>query len=382
MGCCELFECVDKLNEKYVKVWEDCCNIESPSAYKAGVDRVGLYFAQKAKEIGFETEIIPMENAGDIVIITMNGSSPKRPVVASAHIDTVHPKGLFGTPAVRFEDGRIIGPGVTDCKGGAVAALMAMEALKDAGFKERPVVLMLQTDEETGCGLSGKKTINTICDRAKDCIAFLNLEGYTEGKAVIERKGILRVNIEVCGSACHSAICYNGANAVAQAAKMIIKLEELKAPDGITCNCGVIHGGTVANTVAETCEFTADIRFKTKEQLEWSKKLLTEMCENCEIEGCSAKITKQGIRPAMELSDENRRLLDKMNEIYSRCGLDVLSPQIGLGGSDAAYTTISGIPTVDSIGVLGSRIHSVEEYAYLDSLSLCAKRIASVAMEI
>jgi glutamate carboxypeptidase len=48
------------------------------------------------------------------------------------------------------------------------------------------------------------------------------------------------------------------------------------------------------------------------------------------------------------------------------------------GGSDAAYSTIAGIPSIDSIGIEGERIHSVEEYAIMKSLAESAKRIATV----
>ena len=49
------------------------------------------------------------------------------------------------------------GPGVMDCKGGIVAAIMAMEALEKCGFTERPVQLLLQSDEENGSATSNKK---------------------------------------------------------------------------------------------------------------------------------------------------------------------------------------------------------------------------------
>ena len=40
----------EDLEAKYFSVWEDACNIESPTKYKEGVDRVGAYFAQMAKD--------------------------------------------------------------------------------------------------------------------------------------------------------------------------------------------------------------------------------------------------------------------------------------------------------------------------------------------
>jgi len=38
MKCEELFAKIDELNEKHVAVWEDVCNIESPTDCKPGVD--------------------------------------------------------------------------------------------------------------------------------------------------------------------------------------------------------------------------------------------------------------------------------------------------------------------------------------------------------
>ena len=36
-----LFDEIDRLYPDYLKVWEDVCNIESPTIYKEGVDKVG-----------------------------------------------------------------------------------------------------------------------------------------------------------------------------------------------------------------------------------------------------------------------------------------------------------------------------------------------------
>ena len=69
-----------------------------------------------------------------------------------------------------------------------------------------------------------------------------------------------------------------------------------------------------------------------------------------------------------------------MNEIYEICGLPVLAPRHGPGGSDAAYTTQAGIPTVDSLGVDGGKIQSPQEFAYIPSLVDCVKRLAAMAM--
>ena len=47
-----LFNRIDEIEEKYIDFLSGVCNIESPTSYKEGVDEVGRYFAQKAKEKG------------------------------------------------------------------------------------------------------------------------------------------------------------------------------------------------------------------------------------------------------------------------------------------------------------------------------------------
>ena len=49
------------------------------------------------------------------------------------------------------------------------------------------------------------------------------------------------------------------------------------------------------------------------------------------------------------------------------------------GGADSADLSHFGVPSIDSLGVEGGNIHSVNEYAYLRSLAESAKRMAAVA---
>jgi glutamate carboxypeptidase len=335
-----------------------------------------------AKEKGWKVEICPQKLSGDAICITMNPDAKGSLVCTSAHLDTVHPVGLFGNPPTRRDDINMYGPGVMDCKGGAVAAFMAMDALGQCGFSARPVKLILQSDEENSSATSNKETIEFMCKQAEGAAAFINLEGIKEKTAVVERKGILRYKFICHGKALHSSRCPEAANAVAEAAYKIIELEKYKDPSGVTCNCGVISGGTVANTVAEECFFFADIRFVTNQQLEEIKKAASEIADKTFVEGCSCTLQEVSFRPAMPETETNMKLLERMNEIYASHGLAVLSPRKCLSGSDAAYITQCNIPCVDNLGIEGSNIHSIKEYAVMSSLKESAKRIAAVVCEI
>ncbi len=379
MNCEKLFEAIDQINDDYINLWIDVSNTESPTEYKAGVDRACGYFIDVANKMGWKVEILENEFSGNPVCITMNPDSSEKPICLSGHLDTVHDIGSFGTPAVKIDGDKMYGPGVMDCKGGTVAALEAMVALHNIGFDKRPIKLLLQTDEEVNSMLSNKDTINFIIEKSKDAIAFLNCESVKGNTAVLWRKGISRYEIEVFGKAIHaSRTTEGGANAILEAANKIVELEKFKDGEGLTSNCGLINGGTKANTVPDKCTFTVEYRFVNNEQFEFAEKATYDIAKKCTVPGTYATVKRVGLRPAMEKCEKNLALFDKMNEIYKKVGLPELSKRGSLGGSDAADTTTAGIPTVDSLGVAGDFIHTPQEFAYISSLKEAAKRIGAV----
>ena len=380
MRCEKLFSVIENLNDEYIKIWEDVCNIESQTKDKAGVDAVCDYFVKMAEKQGWLIEKLELTDAGSPVCITMNSDAKGAPVIFSGHADTVHPKGLFGYPPVKIEGDKIYGPGVQDCKGGIVSAFMAMDALKRVGFDARPVKLIIQTDEETSSKTSGKKTVEFMCEKSKGAAAFLNGEGFGDDNSVVLiRKGIVRYRMNVTGKAAHSSKCYEGVNAVAEAAYKILELEKMKDKDGLTCNCGVIEGGTVANSVAEKCSFLVDIRFANEEQFEKAKETVYSVAEKSYIAGSKCEVVEISVRPSMPFSETNLSLYNKMAEICEQNGMPKLNWKSANGGSDAAYITQLGVPCVDDVGVRGGRIHSKEEFAYISSLAESAKRNAAIA---
>ena len=375
-----LFCEIDSLKDKYIEAWRAVSEIESPTLHKSGVDAVGNYFVGLAEELGFSVERLPLINAGDVIVITMNPDADAAPICLSGHMDTVHPLGSFGTPACRIEGDRIYGPGVTDCKGGIIAGLLCMEALARVGYKKRPIMLLLQSDEEMGSRPSEKKSINYICERAKGARAFFNLEPGDGKGAVLTRKGINVFTFTVKGKSAHSSrSATEGASAILEAAHKIIECEKFKDADGITVNCGVISGGTVSNTVPDTCVFKADVRYSTPEERKYIISKMEEIARTVHVPGTECTLTYGKGRPPMTYSERNARLLDDINEIYKENGMTPLSPSSATGGSDAAYFTIAEIPCLDNFGAHGGKIHSPEEYAIISSLFDTAKRLSIAA---
>lgn len=377
-----IFKIIDRLNNEYLSFWEDFCNIESPTDYKEGVDKAGEYVIEKAKALGFDIEVCKQSVSGNAVCITMNKNCNLPFVCLSGHMDTVHPVGSFGTPAVKTDQEYIYGPGTTDCKGGIVAALMAMHALSLSGYGNKTVKLILQSDEETSSKGSNKETVKFMAEKAKGCVAFINCEGARDGGMVIERKGILRYKFTVKGKAAHASAATSGVSAIAEAARKITELEGFKDDNGITANCGTVSGGTADNVVPEECVFTVDFRFRNSQQCGFIKEKVKEIAGKAFIVGTSCAAELLSERPAMEINEVNTALYHKINTVLENNGMEKMGTCFSGGGSDASDMTAYGIPTVDGFGVRGAFIHSLEEKAEIKSLAYSAKRLAAVIVQI
>lgn len=376
----KVFGYIDELYPEYLQFWADICETESPTTYKAGVDAVGALCAACAAKYGWQVITHKEAVSGDALCIVMNPDAPGKSICLSGHMDTVHPVGSFGKPAVRIEDGKIYGPGVADCKGGIAAAFLAMAALQKAGFADRPVKLILQSDEENGSATSDKRTVGFMADMASGCAAFLNTEPHTPNKLLLTRKGICKFRFDITGKAFHAGACYQGVSAIAEAAKIILELEKYKDKDGITFSCGLITGGTAINTVPEFCTFHVDSRFATQQQRDEILRIVHSFEENTFHPEATCKVSMASYRCAMEVSDQSLALLERMNEIFRQTGLPEQERSGSNGGSDAADMNGFGIAAIDGFGTNGRKFHNRGEESDIASLTEAAQRMAAIIM--
>ncbi len=376
-----VFSQIDSLKDKYINMLVDICNIESKSDNKEGVDKVGDYLCNIAQNMGYTVKKKEFEKAGNVYSFTLNPNASKKPVSISGHMDTVFEKGVFGYPPTRIEGDYIYGPGVQDCKGGIIQCLLVMEALKNCGYTDRPVKLILQSDEEVSSELSDGKSLEFMVEEAKDSVCFLNSEPHKKGFITVGRKGIIKKKIVIEARACHAGYYVDGISAIREAAYKIIELEKDNDVNAVTFNCGVINGGTVANIIPDRCEIEVEFRFKTSAQMAEADEKLRRVVNTSYVEGTKAQLIDISERKAMERTEENERLADFVGRVSEKYALGSLVPFESPGGADAAYTTDAGIPSVDSIGLEGAYIHSTREMAVLSSMPRMAKLMAAVIME-
>ena len=67
MSCDKLFSNIENLEQKYLNILEEVCNIESPTSNKAGVDAVGNYFIEMANAFGWDIEVFEHDVAGNAI---------------------------------------------------------------------------------------------------------------------------------------------------------------------------------------------------------------------------------------------------------------------------------------------------------------------------
>ena len=376
----EVFNLIDQKQKKYFDLLEKICNIESNSADFEGVRAVNDALCDYAQGLGFAVRKQEYAGAGATAVISMNEDSDQKPLMFSGHMDTVYQKGAFGYPPVRVEGDMIYGPGVSDCKGGIIVALLAMDALHQAGFNARPIRLFLQCDEEVGSRYSQRQSINNMIAEAQQCAAFFNCETARPGKVTLLRKGILKMTVRVHGKAAHAKDYMTGVSALVEAAHKIIRLHERSTADGPTYNCTLAPMEGSSNTVPDVCDIVIDIRVATMAEAREASDFVHQVAAECTLPGASGEVIREGMRPPMEPCEKNQRLFEQVNRICARCGLGQFEPFMSAGGADASNVSQTGVPCLDSFGIEGGAYHTIKEYARLSSIPERAKVLAAVAM--
>ena len=156
-------------------------------------------------------------------------------------------------------DGWAYGPGALDMKAGVVMALEAIRLVREIDA-DRPIVLLLSGDEETGSRHS-RALIEQV---AKECRAVFVLEPAQgpAGAYKTARKGVGQFRLEITGVPSHSGVDFSaGHSAVRELAWQIDQISALTDLErGTTLNVGVVAGGTQSNVVPASAWAEIDLR--------------------------------------------------------------------------------------------------------------------------
>jgi succinyl-diaminopimelate desuccinylase len=205
----------------------------------------------------------------------------------------------------------LFGRGACDMKGGIVAMLYGMRALKECGAGlDGKIGLVLVPDEETG-GERGSARLASEGLLGRGGIGMLTAEP-TSGVVWNANRGAISLRVEVRGKAAHVGLQHRGENAFERMHRVVERLLVLKRevesrstehnigaePDltdgseeasrgrnSILMVGGQSGGGANFNVVPEKCWFTVDRRINPEEDLELEKARLIGVFEECQRDG-------------------------------------------------------------------------------------------------
>lgn len=361
-----------------LRPWIEC---ESPTFDAAAVTRMMDLAARDMAGWGFEVETIPGSGGFGASIrarVPHPGHGRVPGILVSGHMDTVHPIGVLEKNPWRVENGTAWGPGIQDMKGGNYAMAEAARRIHEAGWRTPlPVTFLFTPDEEVGT----PSTRQLIEDEARQNAAVLLPEpALADGGAVIGRYAIARFNMQTSGKPSHAGWALKeGRSAIAEMARRILEVEAMTT-EACTFSVGVIHAGRWVNCVSSACDAEALSMAKTQADLDRGVAAMEAM--QGERNGVAFSVRRGVTRPVWEPDQPGTmRLFEIAKGICARLGFELTATSSG-GGSDGNFTGAMGIPTLDSIGLRGAGLHTLEERIETASLIERARLSAGLFMEI
>ena len=376
------YQWIDEHKDEMISLWKEMVTIDSGIGVKEGGMAMGNLCAGILEKLGFSIRRVPYEKCGD-TIIGERGDMTKPFTILMGHMDTVFFKGEPEKRPFTIKDGKAYGPGVLDMKGGVTILLSTLQALHEAGFEDFPCKVILDADEEPAHAFSNASEV--IQKEAEGAKCAFNFEtGFTDHSLVVQRKGCWRFFIETFGRGCHVGNDpENGRSAILEMAHKIIEIEKLTDySKQYNVNVGTIEGGTVANAATAYCKVECDFRYTHPEDLPILRKKVDEVCSRQYVPDTITKVSDSVGFATMTRLPGNLELLKIAQEVAEESGFPKPEARLCGGGSDAAYTTAMGVPTLCAVGVEGARNHTVEEWADVDSLFRRAKQMAGILMKV
>jgi glutamate carboxypeptidase len=294
---------------------------------------------------------------------------PDAPVqlLLTGHMDTVFGSEHEFQQTRWFEEGVLNGPGVADMKGGIAVMLAALKAVEQSpvaasvGYE-----VVVNSDEEVGSLASAELLARAAAGKR----AALTYEpaALPDGTLAGARPGSGNFALVARGRSAHAGRNpEDGRNALLAAADLALRLDALKR-EGLTVNPSRIEGGSPSNVVPDLAILRVNLRPRTPEIEAVAKQAIEEAVGAVAREREVAIEVHGGFgRPPKPLTSN----AEKLFELVKRAGADLgqsIAWQPSGGVCDGNNIAACGVPVVDTMGVRGGKIHSMEEFLIVESL--------------
>lgn len=394
----KLVKTIEANNSEAINFLEKVVNINSGTLNAKGVKEVGMVFKNAFEEINFNSQWIEMpaemNRAGHLFAETQGKKGKK--LLLIGHLDTVFEE---NSPFQTFEmvnDSIAHAPGGNDMKGGDVIVLYALKALHSNGLlNDAQIIVAFTGDEEsTGKPLDiSRKDLIEAAKRSDIALGFETSTGFNY--ATVARRGASGWELKVEGKRAHSSGVFNervGAGAIFETSRILNAFyEEVRGPEYLTFNPGIVMGGTFveydkatgegkvfgkSNVVSQTTLVKGGLRFISEEQKEEARNKMREIVKN-NLPQTSAKISFTDSYPAMVPSEGNNRLLSELNQVSLDLGQgEVIGYDPGKRGAADTSFVAEYVDCLDGLGTMGSGAHTPEETVNLNTIEELTKRTA------
>jgi glutamate carboxypeptidase len=269
-------------------------------------------------------------------------------------------------------------------KGGIAVMLAALKAIETSSAADRiGYEVVINSDEEVG----SLSSAGLLAQAAKGKRAALTYEpaALPDGTLAGARPGSGNFAIVVHGRSAHAGRNpEDGRNALLAAADLALHLAAGRYP-GLSVNPSRIDGGSPSNVVPDLAILRVNMRPRTPEDEGRARELIDTAVTAIAAER-DVRIEVQGGfgRPPKPLTPEAEALFELVRNAGADLG-QAIAWQASGGVCDGNNIAACGVPVVDTMGVRGGKIHSMEEFLIVDSLkeraALSALTILRLAAE-
>jgi glutamate carboxypeptidase len=358
-------------------------DIDSGTYNKPGIDAVGAVLQAFLEAHGIPVERLAQSRHGDCLRAVVVGEAgadegnAQRNIVLMGHRDTVFPDGETRRRPFTIRDGLAYGPGVLDMKAGLVMNAFLLVAFHRFGGAPSPLVGLFTGDEEIASP-EGRAVIEAEARRAR--VVFNSEGGPVSGNVVTGRKGGVFMAFRITGRAAHSGANFaDGASAIEALARKVQAIHALTdLPRGITLNVGLVSGGQSVNTVAPWAEGQIDLRYIHPADRDDILARIGALMAHTDLPGTRSEWSIRGEFLPLTQSPATQRLFDTYAAAAAATGFAVEGDFEG-GCADSGFAAAMGAPTLCSVGPLGGKPHSPDEFLHINSLvpraQACARAI-------
>lgn len=306
---------------------------------------------------------------GPIVRIKARPEAPIQ-IILSGHYDTVFPPEAGFNSVSDLGGDRLNGPGLADMKGGLRIMLEALKVFEAGPFKDRlGYQIVITPDEEIGNFASAAALKEAASSGAHIGMTY---EPCMENGAMSGgRKGSAVYDVVFRGRAAHAGRSHaEGRSAISAAAEFVLGLENLNGRfDGVTINTGKIDGGNAVNIVPDLAIVRFGARAPDETAANWANNEISKLlAKTLQRDGITGHQHGGFYRPPKPRNAAQQALFDAVSGTGQAIGLDLEFIDTG-GVCEGNNIFAAGVPNVDTLGVLGGRIHSAEEFVDTNSFT-------------